>query len=112
MTSLPLQRIVPEVLLDVAGRDGNDVVEVLRGGGGAHDRERYDDYVLVEDRAQVTQIGLRAVGPGSAAGSSPPLCTLNCDELVKNSPAQFPAHPGHRDASRYVRHFSGCRLRR
>jgi hypothetical protein len=41
------------VLLDVASRDGNDVVEVLRGGGGAHDHERYDDHGPVGDRAQV-----------------------------------------------------------
>src|SRR4029453_13071355 len=39
---MPLQRIFPEVLLDVAGGDGNDVVEILRCGGGAHDDERYD----------------------------------------------------------------------
>jgi hypothetical protein len=53
MTSLHCGQIGSEVLLDVAGRDGSDVLEVLRSRGRAHDRERYDDHWPVGDRAQV-----------------------------------------------------------
>lgn len=78
----PLQRIFPEVLLDVPGRDGNDVVEVLRGGGGAHVDERYGGHGLIGYQAQFRQTWVRAVQPGSTADSSPSPYTPNCDEPV------------------------------